>query len=365
MWYIGLTCLGASAGLGLLWQKRSRQAFLPPSPPGHWFWGNRELVSEQFSHIKLGMEVREQYGDIITLTSPFGATIIVNSIDVAMELLEKQAAITANRPRKVMMDDIMQWSSGVSWHPHNERHKKLRRIMASALSPAASRKYAREQTETALKISKVLMLSPPTFAQDMRQELGSLFMRIAYGHIAVENDPIIRMSHQALGYMFRGLFGYFWVDDLPFLRFLPEWLPGAEFKRLGKEGKRTRDAYVSQLFDSLLNSMRLKQHYEPSYASRLIEEKGGLGADPEDLDLIKWSAASIFGGGTSPAVAFIATFLIMSALYPEMSERARQEIDSLTERSRLPSLEDQEHAPYCNAFLQEITRTFPPAGLGW
>ncbi|KAG8695405.1 hypothetical protein FRC08_007853 [Ceratobasidium sp. 394] len=364
MWSIGLTCLGASLGCGFLWRNYSKRGSLPPSPPGHWFWGNKSLLESPSSAMLLGTEIEQMYGDTISLMSPFETIIVVNTIDTAAELLEKHAAATANRPRKVIMEEIMGWDRAVSWHPNNERHKKIRRLMASALSPSAARKYADQHTETAIRISKQLMLNPPNFAASIRQELGAFFMRMAYGYVATENDPVIQTAHRALWYYVQGFLNHFWVNDLPILRFLPEWFPGAGFKKFGREGTALRDRYANELFDGVLDQMRHGHVNHASYSSRLLEENGGPNASPKDIDVIRWSAAGIFSGGTSTSVGVIATFLIMTTLYPEMAKKAQAELDAVTGRARLPNLDDADHMPYYNALLQEVVRTFPSVPLG-
>ncbi|KAG8722596.1 hypothetical protein FRC08_018468, partial [Ceratobasidium sp. 394] len=134
---------------GILWRNHSRRTRLPPSPPGHWFWGNKGLLERPFSSMLFGTDIKWQYGNIISLISPFETIIVVNTIDLANELLEKHAAITADRPSKVILDEIMGWNRIVSWHSHDEWHRKIRRLIASALSPSAARKYAEQHTETA------------------------------------------------------------------------------------------------------------------------------------------------------------------------------------------------------------------------
>jgi DNA-binding transcriptional regulator YhcF (GntR family) len=51
--------------------------------------------------------VSDQYlGDIISLQTANETNIVVNTIELAHELLEKQAAVTANRPRNVMVQEM-------------------------------------------------------------------------------------------------------------------------------------------------------------------------------------------------------------------------------------------------------------------
>ncbi|KAG9119316.1 hypothetical protein FRC07_005710 [Ceratobasidium sp. 392] len=349
---------------GLIWKRYSKRTPLPPSPPGHWLRGNKNLADGSFSAMVLGTQIRQQYGDVISLKSPFETVVVVNTIDTANELLEKHASTTANRPPKVILDKLMRWDRAVSWHPHNERHKKIRRLMASALSPSAARKYLHQQTETAITMCQKLMLGPLNFAESIRQELGVFFTRMAYGYVATDNDSSLQVAHHALGYYVRGFLGHFWVNDLPFLRFLPDWFPGTGFKKFAKDGKVLLDQYSHEHFDQLLEQMRRGQVEHASYSSRLLDEKGSLNASPEDIDLIRWSATGLFGGGTSTSVSVITTFLIMTALHPEIAKKAQLEIDTVTGRNRLPNLDDIEHMPYYTAVLQEAIRTFPSVPLG-
>ncbi|KAG8788403.1 hypothetical protein FRC12_014606 [Ceratobasidium sp. 428] len=364
MWSIGLSCLAISLSFGLLWLRYSKRPTLLPSPPKHWIWGNKNLIEGRFGAMVLGTVIRQQYGDIVSLTSPFETIIVANTIDTATELTEKHAATTANRPPKVILDKLMGWGRAVSWHPHNERHKKIRRLMASALSTSASRKYVDQQAETAVNICRQLMLGPSSFAESIRQELGVFFTRMAYGYVATDNDPSLQVAHQALLYYVQGFLGHFWVNDFPFLRFLPDWFPGTGFKKFAKEGEDLLNRYSHEHFDGLLEQMRRGKVEHASYSSRLLEDKGGLGASPEDVDLIRWSSTGLFGGGTSTSVAIVSTFLIMTALHPEIVKKAQLEIDAVTGRDRLPNLEDMDHMPYFTAVLQEVIRTFPSVPLG-
>ncbi|KAG8788402.1 hypothetical protein FRC12_014605 [Ceratobasidium sp. 428] len=171
-------------------------------------------------------------------------------------------------------------------------------------------------------------------------------------------------AHQAIGYYVMGFLCHFWVDWFPFLRFLPDWFPGAGFKTFGKEGKALLDRFANEPFDAVLDQLKHGRVENVSYSSRLLEEKGGLKASAEDIDLIRWSCASLFGGGSSTSVGIIATFFILIPLYPEFARRAQEEIDSVTSRDRLPNLEDIPRMPYFNALLQEVMRTYPSVPLG-
>ena len=52
------------------------------------------------------------------------------------------------------------------------------------------------------------------------------------------------------------------------------------------------------------------------------------------------------------------------ALYPEVQERARAEVDSVVGRDRLPTVEDVPHLHYVNAVVKEVLRWAPVAPMG-
>ncbi|KAG8743731.1 hypothetical protein FRC10_011513 [Ceratobasidium sp. 414] len=189
------------------------------------------------------------------------------------------------------------------------------------------------------------MLYPLGFAEAILRDLGALFMCMTYGHIAKE-DLVILTAHQATGYYVQGFMCYFWVDYIPLLRFLPDWFPGTGFKRLGKEVKALLDRFANEPFDEVLGQMYRGQMQHISYSSRLLDEKDGLGASPEDINLIRWSCAGMF-----------------DTLHPEIAGKAQLEIDTVTGWDRLPNLEDMSHMPYLNALLQEVMRTYPCVSL--
>lgn len=45
-------------------------------------------------------------GDIISVVTPLRTTVYVNTMELTTELLEKQTAITSDRPRDVMVNEM-------------------------------------------------------------------------------------------------------------------------------------------------------------------------------------------------------------------------------------------------------------------
>jgi hypothetical protein len=69
---------------------------------------------------------------------------------------------------------------------------------------------------------------------------GETIMSIAYGlDVLPRDDPYIKTAEQGVRpLMVAAIPGAFLVDLLPFLKYIPEWFPGAGFQRKAKAWKK-------------------------------------------------------------------------------------------------------------------------------
>jgi cytochrome P450 len=58
------------------------------------------------------------------------------------------------------------------------------------------------------------------------------------------------------------------------------------------------------------------------------------------------------------------TLLIACMVHPEVQNKARDEIDSVVGRERLPSFEDRPRLPFVDAMCKEVLRWRPLVPLG-
>ncbi|CAE6534092.1 unnamed protein product [Rhizoctonia solani] len=79
---------------------------LPPSPPKHWFWGNKYFLEQPYRHILLGTKYKQELGDIISTTTLTTTNIYLNTIELATGILDKHASVTSDRPRDVMTHEL-------------------------------------------------------------------------------------------------------------------------------------------------------------------------------------------------------------------------------------------------------------------
>jgi hypothetical protein len=79
------------------------------------------------------------------------------------------------------------------------------------------------------------------------------------------------------------------------VRYLPDWLPGAGFKRTASYWRETLADLVEKPYAFVRQQMAQGKN-EPSYLSKLLENNNGNLSTEEDY-AAKWSAASLYAGG--------------------------------------------------------------------
>ncbi|CAE6450337.1 unnamed protein product [Rhizoctonia solani] len=364
----------------------------------------------------IAAEWTKSFGGLITLHFMGTNTVIINSAAEAIELLDKGAATTSGRPREVMMGEVMGYNTSVGLHQPDERFRKLRRVMASALHATAVRSYQPIEVENikymlrrmaglggsmltsndkvgAASVSQAMSVGHPvSSAQPMslvREAATRFILSVAYGHEVKPHDPFIGLIHAAMMKIREGKYPI--VEALPWLVNLPRWFPGTRFLQVGAEGHALRNAYAGRLFEQVQAEMRsgTARH---SFVSNLLTIKGGPDrATAHDQDLIKWTAAALFVGGSDTTVAAINTFLLMMAANPEAQRLAQEEIanvlgakyhpsqdqtspvndaegvrdtSTIPLPARLPEFGDRPQLPYLEAVFKEVMRFNPGLSMG-
>ncbi|KAJ2962421.1 hypothetical protein NQ176_g10935 [Zarea fungicola] len=106
---------------------------------------------------------------------------------------------------------------------------------------------------------------------------------------------------------------------------------------------------------------------QPSYVSMHIEHSthdDAVKMDPGLEDAIKWTATSMYVGGSDTTVAVLSAFVLAMTMFPEVQKTAQKEIDTIIGSNRLPELQDQERLPYVSAVVKEALRWFLVTPMG-
>lgn len=79
---------------------------------------------------------------------------------------------------------------------------------------------------------------------------GAKILSISYGIDAKPtNDPNVSLVDEAVDVINRAAIpGEYLVELLPFLQWVPDWMPGAEWKRMAKQWKKITDEMLEKTY---------------------------------------------------------------------------------------------------------------------
>ncbi|KAJ3502046.1 hypothetical protein NLJ89_g9063 [Agrocybe chaxingu] len=363
-----LTLLDAAFGLlaaVLLKKFASRKAApLPPGPRKLPLIGNLlDMPTEQewFTFTEWG----KKWGDIVSV-SVFGQQmIILNSAEVAIDMLDKKSSIYSDRPVMQMGGELVGWKNTLVLTPYGDRLRNYRRLFHQCIgSPASMSEFHPVEEKETHRFLKNVLARPEHLADHVRRTAGAIILRISHGYeVQEDKDPFVTLADEATEqFSLSTAPGGFLVNLIPALRHVPAWVPGAGFKKTAASWAKTLAMMADGPHEWVKEQMNLGTA-EASFTSRLLGEASDL--TPEREHNIKWSAASLYSGGADTTVAAIYAFFLAMALHPDVMRKAQEEIDVVVGSNRLPNFSDRDALPYINAIVLEVLRwhTVTPTGV--
>ncbi|KAG6894730.1 hypothetical protein C0993_010911 [Termitomyces sp. T159_Od127] len=170
----------------LLRRGRAQRGPLPPGPKGYPVVGN---VLDMPSRKE--WETFRKWGNICSVTVLGQTMVILNSAQVAREMLETKGLIYSDRPVLQMAGNLVGWRNSLGLMQYGNRFRLYRRLLHDLMGSKASvHKFSDvEQIETHRFVRRVLA-NPADLAQHIRHTAGAIITRITYGYEVKENDDV-------------------------------------------------------------------------------------------------------------------------------------------------------------------------------
>ncbi|KAI0299715.1 cytochrome P450 [Multifurca ochricompacta] len=337
--------------------KRKTRLPLPPGPKGWPLIGNLlDIPKANFG--KVYTEWAMKYGKIVYADAAGQPMIIINDVDIANEILDKNGAISSDRPVMEMAGKLAGFGEWTSFLMYNTQMKESRKYMHRAIGTRGSLKRFDGLFESEnRKFLKATLREPDNVQEHIRHYTGAVIARITYGYEAQdEGDPIIALAESILrSFSQFSEPGAYLVDFIPALKYIPAWFPGAGFKKEASAAKTILQELVDIPFQFSMNEMA-EGTAPPSFVTDNMQT---VTTDLAKRDL-KWSASSLFTGTVSVQY----TFFLAMTLFPEIQRKAHNEIDRVIGNDRLPCLADRDNLPYVCAIQDEIYRWRPVGSVG-
>ncbi|KAF5349115.1 hypothetical protein D9756_009456 [Leucocoprinus leucothites] len=348
-------------GLVIRARKRKTRLPLPPGPRGLPIIGNAlDIPLVNMTQTYLGWT--KEYGSDIIYLEAFGKEmVILNSYSIAKELLDKRSHVYSCRPQTTFLGELMDlwWLFAIM--PYGEEWRERRRTFVQHFplsNPSIHQPKEIEFIRT--RLLPQLVRSPEDFMDHIRHVIGGTLISLAYGiPTKPENDPLIQLAEDAMMASAAGAIpGKFLVDVFPFLKYIPEWVPGAGFKRQAREWRELWRRFTNVMFQTAEENIA-KGNAQPSFVSSCLEAVNEKRDIEKEKAIIKETAITFLAAGADTTGAAIVVFILAMTLNPEVQAKAQAEIDRVLENGRLPEFSDQDSLPYVTALMKEVLRWQP------
>ncbi|KAJ8077768.1 hypothetical protein PM082_002201 [Marasmius tenuissimus] len=365
--YAGLTILLA---LATLWVRSRIQGLpLPPGPRGYPVIGNlldMPTASPGQQLAKMGWDLKT---DVVYLNVAGSHVISLNSYEACTELLEKRSKIYSSRPHLPMLIDLMGWDGDFLMQPYGDRWKVRRKLFHHEFPVKDGKRHYSQQLKANRVLLKNLLDNPQEYREHIHHMSGSLILFVTYGIDAQDrrNHHVVNADKAVVAFTTALSPGAFKVDLLPWLKYVPSWLPGAGFKRKAREWRHAYDEMGREAYDFTLDAMR-RGEAVPSFVSNLETKlstgKASWFKQKEVFD----TAATMYETGSDTTFTGLLTFILAMTCFPDYQKKAQAEIDSVIGQHWIPDFDDWDKArselPYCEALMQEALRWEPLAPGG-
>ncbi|CEL08495.1 hypothetical protein ASPCAL11644 [Aspergillus calidoustus] len=341
---------------------------LPPGPKPKPLIGNlRDLPPPGKQDWVHWGRFKDLYGPISSITI-FGETIVIlNDSRIAFDLLEKRSTIYSSRPKMTFAGEMVGWEHILAMQTYSDTFRAYRKAMHRVLGTKNVISQFNELQDVEVRRFLLRVLDKPgDLVQHIRTETGAVILKIAYGYDIDPHgrDPLVALANEALeNFSVAGTPGAWIVDTIPLLKHLPNWFPGAGFKRTAAAWRKNLLTTIEEPYRLVLKQMA-EGKYPDSYLSNLLEQAQGRTLTVEEEQVIKWTAGSLYTGGADTTVSTLSCFFLAMALYPEVQTKAQEELDRVLGSNKLPTFEDRHSLPYIDAIVKESLRWHPVAPMG-
>lgn len=336
--------------------KKSDSRRYPPGPPRDPVIGClRSFPKSQF--LETFCEWVTAYGDIIYAPIPGNDIVILNSYEVAQELLSKRPSSTAGRNVGYLIE-LMGWGWDLVFLQPGPSHSSQRKILRRAVGPQSVGSHDPVIEATVMKFMNELNTFQGCPIDVIQSSLGEMASKATYGG-QIWDEMGADLTHwntDAAAVNLEAMFSFWLVNVFHFLRFTPDWVPGLRFKELVKEGNDLSEKVRFRAFDRgvKLHKSGLLEH---SFLQDLLEEFG-------ELDEVRDALAVLYIASSDTMTAGAIQFLHSLFIFPEVAEKVFEEIKSVTQGHRLPKISDRPNLPFTEAVWKEATRWSPFVPLG-
>ncbi|KAE9388472.1 cytochrome P450 [Gymnopus androsaceus JB14] len=351
-----------------VWVRSQRPFPLPPGPKGWPIIGSVFDVPKEKLHVAY-MEIGRKYGsDLLYLNMAGTSLLILNSEEAANDLLVERSTLYSNRPDFPMLF-LMGWDFNLAFLPYGNRWRKSRTLLMQQFSASNLKTWQKPILQESIYLFlKKLLDTPKEFEDHIRFLSGGTIISSLYG-MGLFNDPqhgsyleLAKKANQSIAEA--GIPGTYLVDNLPLLKHIPEWFPGAGFKKKAAYER----GFVQRMYSEPVAWVKRNMASgttKSCVVSRVLQEMQDDGAWSEEKeDFLKMASGTAYSAGSDTTAVTLTVIVLALVRNPEILQKGQAAMDAVVGPDRLPTFDDEGKIPYVDALIMEALRWRPVAPLG-
>ncbi|KAJ3516119.1 hypothetical protein NLJ89_g1327 [Agrocybe chaxingu] len=333
---------------------------LPPGPKRLPFIGNLLDLPKHSQWEAYHKWCRDLDTDILYLNFAGTDLIVLDTSEAANDLLERRSSNYSGRARLTMLNELMGWDFNFGFMPYGDNWRKHRRAMHLSFHPTAAVQFKPHSLRACRNFLYRLLDKPDDIVAAVRYMAGETIMCVAYGlNVQPKDDPYIAMAEQGAHTLEAAAIpGAFLVDDLPLLKYVPDWFPGAGFKKKAQEWKQIARRMIEKPFEAALRDMAAGAAI-PSFVSTSLQQ---IQDDSKDdcltKEIIQDVAATLYVAGSDTTVSALSWCILGLLERPDVVKKAQADIDRIVKPGHLPDFDDEPSLPYITAIVKEALRWY-------
>ncbi|KAL1702033.1 cytochrome P450 [Schizophyllum commune] len=280
--------------------RRLRRAPLPPGPRKLPLIGNLLNFPMEKQWEAYTRWAKEYDSDILHVEILGQSMIILNTRDACADILDKRSAHYSGRTSMTMLTDLMGWNHALPFLSYGKQPGAFRASSRRFIDEYINRPIGRARnsiTRTSCVhafLRRMLDAKPDGLEGNARLLVGGIIIGMAYGSAPdSENDPCIVISEKVAKAVLNAVApGRYLVNMIPALKYIPAWLPGAQFKRDALEWREQTRIMIEESYITVKEQM-VSGSAAPSLLSVMLSK--ALSSTEEQL--LKHTAGILYVAG--------------------------------------------------------------------
>ncbi|KAG7060864.1 cytochrome P450 [Colletotrichum scovillei] len=303
---------------------RSPRRRLPPGPRGLPLLGNAlDILKDPWLTFGGWMKT---YGPIMHFIAAGSDVIVLNDLKTSFDILDRRAAVTADRPGNVIID-MMTGSCFVPFQSQNAMWLRMRKASHTALRSISFPDIRLVQQKEATLLAADMLKDPRDWLSHLHRAVSSANMNLVYGTPSLASasdlklvwleDFVARITKAALP-------GAHLSQVFPWLRHVPS--------RFAPWKRRVEDSFAadSAIFGSWFEEARLRGVNNGNcLVKNFVKDQSRCNLSDTEIN---WLAASVIAGAKS-ITGVLEWWMLAMVVYPEVQQLAQEELDRVVKES--------------------------------